>query len=34
VIEIQESLLTARHAHPLAAETLTVGPGPLSALAA
>jgi hypothetical protein len=34
VTEIQESLLAAVHVHPLAAETLTVGPAPPPGLAA
>jgi len=34
VTVIQASLLAAVHVHPLAAETLTVGPAPPPALAA
>jgi hypothetical protein len=34
VIVIQESLLAAVHAHPLAAETLTAGAAPPPGLAA
>ena len=34
VIVIQEALLAAVHVHPLAAETLTVGPAPPPGLAA